>query len=124
MVVLLNPQGGGIALLTTTRLVYAGPNHELNERFYEYVFEKNAQNENHRLGDIIRLTKNASSGGINKRNFTLLGDPAIELAYPRNHVRVTSINGKDISQFPDTLKALDKVTIAGQVEDDQGKLMH
>jgi hypothetical protein len=121
--VLLNPQGGGIALLTTTRLVYAGPNHELNERFYEYVFEKNASNENHRLGDIIRLTKNASTGGINKRNFTLLGDPAIMLAYPKNKVRVTSINGRPVSGSLDTLKALSRVTVSGLVENQQGTLM-
>ena len=37
--VFLNPTGGGIALFTTTRLVYSGPNHVLNERFYEIVFE-------------------------------------------------------------------------------------
>ena len=121
--VLLNPRGGGIALLTTTRLVYAGPNHELNERFYEFVFEKNAQGENYRLGDIIRLTKNAASGGINKRNFTLLGDPAIMLAYPGKHIRVTAINGKDISISVDTLKALSRVSISGQVEDNPGVLM-
>ncbi|MBA7484773.1 hypothetical protein ES707_20304 [subsurface metagenome] len=121
--VLLNPRGGGIALLSTTRLVYAGPNHELNERFYEYVFEKNARDENYRLGDIIRLTKNAASGGINKRNFTLLGDPAVMLAYPGKQLRVTAINGIDISQSVDTLKALSRVTIAGQVEDDLGMWM-
>ncbi|RKX17076.1 MAG: hypothetical protein DRP35_11570, partial [Candidatus Zixiibacteriota bacterium] len=31
--VLLNPKGGGIGLLTTTRLVYAGPNYNLNKAF-------------------------------------------------------------------------------------------
>jgi len=120
--VLLNPDGGGIALLTTTRLVYAGPNHELNERFYEYVFEKDAMGENYRLGDIIRLTKNASTGGINKRNFTLLGDPAVKLAYPSKQVRVTTINGSDVSVSVDTLKALARVRISGRVDDESGAL--
>ena len=35
-----------------------------------------------RLGDIIRLAKISSGPGMNKRNFLLLGDPALRLAWP------------------------------------------
>ncbi|HEC44966.1 MAG TPA: type IX secretion system sortase PorU [Bacteroides sp.] len=118
--VLLNPNGGGIALLTTTRLVYSGPNHALNEHFYEYVFEKDASNRNYRLGDIIRLTKNATGSGINKRNFTLLGDPALKLAYPKHRVRVETVNGTPVTENIDTLKALGKVSVSGFMEDEMG----
>ena len=34
------------------------------------------------FGDIIKIAKNNSGSGPNKRNFTLLGDPALKLAYP------------------------------------------
>jgi hypothetical protein len=118
--VFLNPDGGGIALFSTTRLVYAGPNHALNERFYQHVFTLDGQNRHYRLGDVMRLTKNNTSAGINKRNFTLLGDPALVLAYPINRIRVLTVNGTDISQATDTLKALGKVTITGMVEDELG----
>ncbi len=118
--VFLNPDGGGIALFSTTRLVYAGPNHALNERFYQHVFTLDAQNRHYRLGDVMRLTKNNTSAGINKRNFTLLGDPALVLAYPINRIRVLTVNGTDITQATDTLKALGKVTITGWVEDELG----
>ena len=118
--VFLNPDGGGIALFSTTRLVYAGPNHALNERFYQHVFTLDAQNRHYRLGDVMRLTKNNTSAGINKRNFTLLGDPALVLAYPINRIRVLTVNGTDITQATDTLKALGKVTITGMVEDELG----
>ena len=118
--VFLNPDGGGIALFSTTRLVYAGPNHALNERFYQHVFTLDGQNRHYRLGDVMRLTKNNTSAGINKRNFTLLGDPALVLAYPKNRIRVLTVNGTDITQVTDTLKALGKVTITGMVEDEQG----
>jgi hypothetical protein len=121
--VFLNPDGGGIALFSTTRLVYAGPNHALNERFYEHVFTLDPQNRHFRLGDVMRLTKNNTSAGINKRNFTLLGDPAAVLAYPKNRIRVLTVNGTDISQATDTLKALGKVTITGWVEDELGNPM-
>jgi len=118
--VFLNPEGGGIALFSTTRLVFAPPNHALNKRFYEYVFTLDGQNRHYRLGDVMRLTKNNTSAGINKRNFTLLGDPALMLAYPKNRIRVLTVNGTDITQATDTLKALGKVTITGMMEDDQG----
>jgi hypothetical protein len=121
--VFLNPDGGGIALFSTTRLVYAGPNHALNIQFYKHVFTLDDQNRHYRLGDVMRLTKNNTSAGINKRNFTLLGDPAAVLAYPKNRIRVLTVNGTDITQATDTLKALGKVTITGWVEDELGNPM-
>ncbi len=108
--VLLNPKGGGIGLFTTTRLVYAGPNYVLNEAFYNYVF---ANNYNYRLGDLVRLTKIASGSSINKRNFSLLGDPAIKLAYPRYHAVATNV--------PDTLIPMTKATISGEIQDNSGQ---
>jgi hypothetical protein len=121
--VLLNPDGGGIALLTTTRLVYSGPNHALNESFYKYVFSKDGYNRNYRLGDIIRLSKNDVSAGINKRNFTLLGDPALELAYPKHRIKVESIDGIPVSESIDTLKALGRVSVSGYLEDEHGNAL-
>ena len=113
---LLNTEGGGIALLTTTRLVYSGPNHALNERFYEVAFKKDANQQNLRLGDIIIYSKNNTGAGINKRNFTLLGDPSMRLSYPSHRVVTDSINGSPISQQSDTLSALQWVTISGHLE--------
>jgi hypothetical protein len=120
--VLLNPDGGGAALLSTTRLVYSGPNHALNEQFYNFVFEKD-ENQNYlRLGDIIMLTKNKSGAGINRRSFALLGDPAIILNYPKYKISATSINGFPVSANSDTLKALGKVKVSGIIEDDEGNV--
>jgi hypothetical protein len=113
--VILNPVGGGIALLTTTRLVYSSPNFILNQNFFKYVFRKDSQQKPYKLGDILRLTKNISGSGINKRNFTLLGDPALTLTYPLYNIITDSINGHNI-ESTDTLKALSQVTIAGHIE--------
>jgi hypothetical protein len=120
--VLLNPEGGGAALLSTTRLVYSGPNHALNEQFYNFAFEKDENQQYLRLGDIIRLTKNNSGAGINRRSFALLGDPAIVLNYPKYRIAATAINGIPVSANPDTLKALGKVTVSGIIEDDNGNV--
>jgi len=115
--VLLNPYGGGIALLTTTRLVYSNANYILNNKFLNYVFERNYQGQYYALGDIMRLAKNASGTGNNKRNFTLLGDPALKLPIPDYTVITDSINGKNVVEYTDTLKALTKVTISGHIAD-------
>jgi hypothetical protein len=121
--VLLNPVGGGIALLTTTRLVYSQPNRILNERFYEIVFEKDKDGNNYRLGDILEYTKNKAGNGINKRNFTLLGDPSMRLSYPEYFVYADSVNGKSVAEATDTLEALQQVKINGHIADMKGNLL-
>jgi len=122
--VLLNTEGGGIGLFTTTRLVYSGPNHALNERFYEVVFEKDENQAYHRLGDIIIYSKNNTGSGINKRNFTLLGDPSMRLSYPTHRVVTDSINGSPVSLENDTLSALQWVTVSGHLENEDSLHMN
>jgi Peptidase family C25 len=120
---LLNPNGGGIALLSTTRLVYSGPNFTLNEQFYQFAFEQDNLGHRYKLGDLLRLTKNASGPGTNKLNFTLLGDPALALAYPEFTITTDSINHKAIAHFGDTLKAYSLINIKGHLADSTGKLI-
>lgn len=125
--VMLNPDGGGVALLTTTRAVYGSPNLTLTTRFTEAAFSS-ITNGQQRLGDLTRLTKvrslAAGDSGVvgenatvanNTRCFTLLGDPALKLAYPEYDVLITSM--------PDTIRALDKVKIAGRVADKSGNTL-
>ncbi len=95
--VLLNPDGGGIALMSTTRVVYSAPNYTLNRKIYDYAFRTAPDGRSMRLGDIIRLAKVSSGTGMNKRNFLLLGDPALRLAWPvEGRVVTDSINGVSV----------------------------
>ena len=121
--VLLNPNGGGVALFTTTRLVYSGPNFSLNESFYKIVFEKDENNQNYKLGDIMRITKNNTASTVNTRCFTLLGDPALCLAYPEYKIVTESVNGTPLSEPQDTLHALEEVSVKGYIADDNGNKM-
>lgn len=120
--ILLNQNGGGVALLTTTRVVYASSNMQLNSRFFNFVFEKDNNGNYYRLGDIVRLTKNATGTtySINKRNFTLLGDPALQMCLPTYGIQAAHINDVSISQFTDTLNALSKVKVSGFVTEKDG----
>lgn len=110
--ILLNPVGGGIALFTTTRLAFSSSNLILNKRIYDTLFSS-AKYNYPRLGDLILASKNPSNA--NYRNFVLLGDPALKLAFPSHNIVTDSINGIAAEQFSDTLKAGTKVTIAGSV---------
>lgn len=121
--VLLCQSGGGIALLSTSRLVYSGPNFVLNENFYQQIFRRNADGSPLRLGDVIRFTKNNSGSGINKLNFVLLGDPSLVLAYPQWKVVVDSLNGIPMQEFSDTIKALSSMIVSGHIEDAGGNFV-
>jgi len=122
--IFLRNNGGGIGLFTTTRLVYSTPNFYLNQNFYRHVFSTDNNNEKLRLGDVMRLTKNSSGSSTNKRNFTLLGDPALKLNYPKETVTTLKLNDIDINQTTDTLKALSKITISGQLENNTGQKLN
>ncbi|MEA3505073.1 MAG: type IX secretion system sortase PorU [Bacteroidota bacterium] len=120
--VLLNPKGGGIALLTTTRPTHGAPNFALNMSFYKHVFEK-MDGELPRLGDLIRFTKIESGSTDNTRKFVLLGDPALQIESPGTDidVAITEINGGLSGN--DTIKALMEVEMKGEVRDLNGNIL-
>ncbi|MBC7891329.1 MAG: type IX secretion system sortase PorU [Sphingobacteriaceae bacterium] len=108
---LLQRRAGAIGLLTTTRAVFANTNFLVNEAFDRRAFEpKNGVLP--RLGEVMRLTKNESLSGPINRNFTLLGDPSMRLSLPNASVALTTV--------PDTLRALQRVTLNGEVRRPDG----
>ena len=113
----LNPNGGAIALMTTTRSVFFGVNTVTGRKFYENVFSRDSLGRPLSFGDIIRLTKNTSGSSDNKRSFTLIGDPALRIAMPFYKVVTDSINGVDPSLDQDTIRALSKVNVKGHIVD-------
>lgn len=126
--VLLNGQGGGIGLMTTTRIAFSSQNQVLSNYFYDVVFKTtDEQGRTQRLGDIYRRTKVASTpvsplGTPNHRNFSLLGDPSMVLAIPRNQVAITAITDT-LGNPVDTIKALSTIRIAGTVNGPDGTVL-
>jgi len=120
---LLHDEGGAVALFSTTRLVYAGRNFTLNKQLYSYLFADGEDGKPNRLGDVIRKAKVAVGNDFNKRNFSLLGDPALTLAYPSLDVVTDSINGIAVSQFSDTVSALQEVRVSGHIERYSGSVL-
>ncbi len=111
----LNDKGGAIALFTTARPTFGTPNFTLAKNFYETALQP-MNGRMPRLGDIIRLSKQRSSATDNTKKFVLLGDPAMTMAYPEYKVISTGV--------PDTIRALDKVTITGMVTDEDGNKLN
>jgi len=118
--------GGGIALMTTVRLVYATANQRLNTAFINRLFQ--VENDKHlSLGEIARRSKNDATlltSSINNRKFVLLGDPSLILNYPKHQAVITSVNNHPIPsgiEAADTLKALSRVTMTGEIRNKNGE---
>ena len=88
---LLNPNGGPIALMSTTRLVFVSGNMAINNDFWtNYGFPK--PNEPiPTLGDVFRRLKNRQDITSEDNKFALLGDPSMPLSFPKHSVVLDSI---------------------------------
>ncbi|MDD3741328.1 MAG: type IX secretion system sortase PorU, partial [Bacteroidales bacterium] len=120
--VLLNPDGGGIALFTTTRLAFASSNASLTNNFYQHLFSLGYDSKVNTIGLSAAYAKNDQGSDTNKRVFALLGDPAMRPSVPELKAYTTKINGEDIATFNDTLKAKELVVFDGVVKNPDGTL--
>ncbi len=117
---LFNKRGGAMGLVTTMRLVRITLNTEISRRLWNNNI-LNLAKDHHYLGEIFIRTKNTSSLAVNQRNFSLLGDPGIELSIPDYTVSTTHINDVAVgSQNIDTFQAFSKMKIDGVILDDNG----
>lgn len=114
---LLNPNGGAVALMSTTRLVYVSGNTQINNDFWtNYGFPK--PNEPiPTLGEVFQKMKNRPSFNSEDNKFALLGDASMPLAFPKHIIYVDTVQGKHISQFKDTIKAFSIVKIKGHIDE-------
>lgn len=123
---LLKENGGAIALYSTTRPVYDNYNRDLVRQVFDNIYIA-ANKGSRQIGKIMLDAKNSlpqfSLITKNVRKFVLLGDPALSLAIPKFKVKATSINSLPIDEFVDTLSALEKVKIAGEVQNKYGEFL-
>lgn len=125
----IKADGGAIALLTTTQLVYAHLNRPMNTQYLDATF-KNYTGTLPTLGDAFRISKNQTYSSpkdkwtlSNYRKFVLLGDPALHPAYPTNRVLTTELLDGNTGEPIDTIKALGKYIIKGKVVDKDGAML-
>jgi hypothetical protein len=111
---LFSTSGGAIAVISSTRLALSGLNYDLNVQFMHELLG-NVSADDHRLGDIIRRTKNGLRESVNKHSFTLLGNPALKPIIPTATVNTLSINEKQYGNAIDTLRANSTIILKGNI---------
>ena len=118
---LIKPDGGAVALLTTVRLVVTSSafglyNLGLNLELNKHLFTRDEFGLPRRLGDVMRITKNSGAGVQgNNRKFNLLGDPTMRLGLPRRQVEVLTINDQPVGEETVPMRALERIQLKGQV---------
>jgi len=106
---LLNPRGGSIAMVSTTRTVYSSQNMKFNLELSKRLLQDGMT-----IGEAVREAKNerAKVGDMNRLSFVLLGDPALRVAVAHDR--------KVVCEFDkDTVGALDVVSISGEIVGDE-----
>ncbi len=125
--ILLRPKTGGIAMMTTTRLVFSFSNRVMNNNYMQFAMQPDANGRYKSLGEAVMAAKNytyqTSGDIINNRKFTLLGDPALTLAFPRFKIKTTKLNSSDPLIQLDTLSAGEKAIVEGTVTDNNGAIL-
>ena len=124
---LLRPRSGGIALMTTTRLVFSFSNRVMNNNYMQFALQPDVNGKFKSLGEAVMTAKNytyqTSGDFINNRKFTLLGDPALTLGFPKFKIRTSKINNAAFPAQTDTLSASEKAIIEGEITDNSGAII-
>ncbi|MDP5101838.1 MAG: type IX secretion system sortase PorU, partial [Nonlabens sp.] len=118
----LNPQGGAIALVATNRLVFIGTGANFNDRLDDFLFQYD-NDEPISMAESLRLAKVSLASDGNRRVIAFVGDPALKLASPLPRVVLTEINGSPAAGNTQVLRGLDRVTLAGQVQNVNGTIL-
>jgi hypothetical protein len=126
--------------LTTTRLVFAYSNRIMNQNYLQLAMEPLSLGDQARrlattshlyrsLGQATMDAKNRSNqfngDPLNSRKFALLGDPAMQLAFPELPMRINQITDQSTGKFvnlSDSLLALRKYKLTGQVSQLNGNI--
>lgn len=128
--IVLRKEGGAIALLTTTQLVYQDPNRIINQDFLDAQFER-VKGKWYTFGDALRIGKNktysdagtSSSYIINFRKFALLGDPALTPNFPEYYIYTENVRDGVTNQPVNTIAALGSYRVDGIVGDVNRQLL-
>ena len=109
-----NTRGGAASMITTTREVFISVGQAFNKKLIATLLQ--FDNEELSISESLVKTKNNFS---DRQKFFIyyFGDPVKKLAIPKPNVKITKMNGIEITQSLDTLKALSKVRFEGVVTD-------
>ena len=119
---LLNASGGAIAFIGTVRTVYESDNTKMDKAFMKHALEYDSEGNPLTIGEAMRLAKNdlvkngPSTGdmSINKHHYTIIGDPAMRLALPKDSVVIDYINETSTTETC-SIKGNSTVNVRGHI---------
>ncbi|PID94816.1 MAG: hypothetical protein CSA95_02200 [Bacteroidetes bacterium] len=117
----LNPHGGAVSMLTTSRISFSDSNFQFNYRIYD-IFLNSLPGENPTLGEVMCRAKMVEKTAT--KNFVILGDPALKLALPSLQViteEVAVMGTPSVVGLQDTVRGLEHFSLKGYVADEQGQ---
>lgn len=120
--VFLNPNGGAVSMLTTSRLSFAQINYVLNDRIYDIVLNTK-ESEKATIGELMVYAKVPHQNST--KNFVILGDPALKLQLPALQVNTDSIKimgNEGTMSENDTIRGLENFSVAGGIYNNENVL--
>lgn len=120
---LLNAEGGAIAFIGAVRTDQESQNTLMDKAFMRRVLYKDSDGKPMTIGEAMRLAKNDLVTGntglgtdltINKHHYTIIGDPAMTLALPKNKVVIDYINDTPATET-ETVKGNSTVNVRGHI---------
>jgi hypothetical protein len=119
-----NPTGGAIGMISTTRQILVFKGVEYNKILSKYLFSYGSENYTS-IAEALRLAKNEFTDASQKRVLFYIGDPALKLHIPKREIAISDLNGvpiADVSVADRQFKALDKITLGGEILGTSGQL--
>jgi hypothetical protein len=116
-----NREGGAIALISTTRQIGVSTGRQFNDTLASKLYAFDIP-DFVPPAEALRVSKNQMSTS-QRRVIFYIGDPAMHLAFPKKEVRLTTVNGMPLGPANDTLKALSRIRLGGEVIDRNGSLV-
>ncbi len=119
----LTPGGGSVATISAVRPSWIANNGNLTRAMGTELAKRDENGNLRTLGEIYRSAKNSLKDDSNKLRYVLMGDPALRLAMPSNHIVIDRINGIDARDTTAVreLKARQIVTVEGRVTNPRGE---
>lgn len=117
--VILNPNGGAVSMLTTSRLSFAQINFSLNWLIFDIALNPVAS-ERPTIGEYMIYGKVPSRKAT--KNFVILGDPALKLKLPEYTISTDQLSIMDdpaTLSIQDTIRGMEHLTVKGTIRDFQ-----
>ena len=122
-------EGGAIGVVSASRKVYSNFNADLNRGIYRNMFRQDQFGRVlvDRVATAMFLFKVGGGSGYtaNDEKYLVLGDPTLQLQFPRSYATIDSINGAPVEfvnglprTFPIQLRSLARVTLKGSIRNE------